>query len=122
MSAHDSSAYSSSSTLKKERFMGKLQPVKSRVPNAPDVDFARGGSDFRMPHNLSSFGKQIVKENCQKVLFGTSKRFRVAGAIGVGPNYAGVSSMARQIISHRRSPASLVFGTSTRDGERKLYS
>lgn len=112
------SAQSSSSS---QRFLGKLQPVVSRRPKKPEVDYDRGGSDFRTPQSTSSFGKQIVKQNSSKTLFGTSPRFRSRTSLGVGPNYAGVSSLSRQIVSHRRTPSAMVFGTSTREGSKKLY-
>lgn len=109
------------STSTEPRFVGTLQPVKSRKPVVPEVNYEKGGCDFRTPHNTSSFGKQIVKPNSRRIILGTSTRFKKAETIGIGPNYAGVSSMSRQIISHRKSPGSMVFGTSTRDSSRKLY-
>jgi hypothetical protein len=106
-----------------ERFLGKLQPTKSRKPLVPEVNYEKGGCDFRTPFSTSAFGKQVLdkRENSRQVLFGTSARLQVTKSLGIGPNYAGVSSMSKQILSHRRTPGSMVFGTSTREGQKKLY-
>jgi hypothetical protein len=104
-----------------EKFIGQLQPVKSRVPKRPEVDYERGGSDFRTPFNTSSFGKQVTKEGSKKIVFARSARFHGTVTLGVGPNYTGIGSMSKQIQSHKKTSGAMVFGTSTRDGSKKLY-
>ena len=42
-------------------FVGRQQPSRSRVPENPPVNYAKGGDDFRCPRNgTSSFGRQIT--------------------------------------------------------------
>lgn len=111
----------------KPAFVGRLQPVCSRVPAVPMVNYEKGGSDFRTPHNTSSFGRQITStKSCNtapRVSLGSSSRFLTAETIGIGPNALGqISSMKRQTTSNRRSAESTSFGTSTRDGALKLYA
>eukprot|EP01031_Cornospumella_fuschlensis_P035241 gene35242-42691_t len=110
-----------------KHFLGKLQPVTSRVPAVPPVNFAKGGSDFRCPLNTSSFGRQTVSgehRNTQPVVrFGAAPRFNSSETLGVGPAAVGqISSMKRQPLSNRPSASSMNFGTSTRDGAWKLYA
>ena len=47
--------------MPEQRFIGKLQPSTSRAPEIPEVQFDKGGSDFRCPslRQTSSFGRQI---------------------------------------------------------------
>ncbi len=111
----------------KPSFIGRLQPVASRVPDVPMVNFDKGGSDFRTPHNISSFGRQITSlkhaNTAGRVPFGNADRFLTSESIGVGPNaLEQMSSMRKQNISNRRSAESTSFGTSTRDGALKLYA
>jgi hypothetical protein len=42
--------------------MGPLQPCQSRIPAIPDVNYEKGGVDFRCPdlRTTSSFGRQIL--------------------------------------------------------------
>lgn len=111
-----------SNTLK---FTGRLQPVTSRLPAIPDVNYAKGGSDFRCPHNTSSFGKQVLSgTNAEPgIRFAACSRFKSAATIGIGPAGAGpTSSMRRQTLSNRRSAESTSFGTSDRDGAWRLYT
>jgi hypothetical protein len=124
---------STSTTKLKERkpagkpFIGKLQPVASRVPAIPMVNYEKGGSDFRCPLNTSSFGKQSIsgenKKTAARMKFGSADRFPSSETIGVGPAGVGqLSSMRVQPLSNRRSAESTSFGTSSRDGAWKLYA
>ena len=102
-------------------FIGRLQPTYSRMPAKPDVDFMKGGSDFRCPHNTSSFGKQVLsgshRSTQPRVQFSSDSRFKTAETVGPGPVAFGqLSSMKKQVISTRRSAESMNFGTSSRDG------
>lgn len=111
----------------KKSFTGRLQPVVSRVPAVPDVKYSKGGSDFRCPNNTSSLGKQVLSGKHRRteggIRFAEGKRFDSAATLGIGPAALGqVSSMKRQVISHRPSAASTSFGTSDRDGAWKLYA
>ena len=120
------------STLPKRKapgksFTGRLQPVCSRVPAVADVNFAKGGSDFRCPNNTSSLGKQVLSGSHRRseagIRFAEGSRFKSAATIGIGPAAQGqISSMKRQALSNRRSAASTSFGTSDRDGAWKLYA
>ena len=110
-------------------YIGKLQPVSSRMPATPDVNFDMGGSDFRTPGNnvTSSFGKQILgfkHTNTQpNAAFSTNSRFSKSDSIGPGPcSLKPTSSLKNQQLSTRRSAESSNFGTSTRDGALKLYA
>ena len=108
-------------------FIGRLQPVTSRVTAKPMVNFEKGGSDFRCPHNTSSIGKQVLSgthRNTQpKVVFSTDSRFHSSATIGPGPAFLKpVSSLKHQPLSTKRSAASMNFGTSSRDGALKLYT
>ena len=86
------------STLKatkstKPAFIGRLQPCTSRLPAKPDVNFEKGGSDFRCPHNTSSFGRQLTSGSHQntepRVNFSSAPRFLSSETIGVGPSALG---------------------------------
>jgi hypothetical protein len=118
----------SPSKRKTKVFMGKLQPVFSRLPAKPPVNYEKGGSDFRTPHEfVSSFGRQIISnkhsQTSAKASFGRNERFGSVESIGPGPGSLGqVSSMRNQNISNRRSAESTSFGTSTRNGALKLYA
>lgn len=86
----------------------------------------KGGSDFRTPSNLSSFGRQILSykhtNSSGTVVFSHDSRFKKAETIGPGPNLPQMSAMKKQVVSTRRSAESTNFGTSTRDGALKLYT
>ena len=108
-------------------FLGRLQPVTSRLPAKPMVDFSKGGSDFRCPLNTTSFGKQVISgphTNSEAgVRFAMGERFNSSGTIGVGPAaLAPISAMKRQVQSHRKSAESCSFGTSDRDSAWRLYA
>ena len=108
-------------------FTGKLQPCASRIPQIPDVDYSRGGSDFRCPHNTSSFGRQVLGkggyETSPCMVFTASNRFGKSETLGVGPGALGqTSSMRKQLLSHKKSAESTSFGTSNRDSALKLYA
>lgn len=128
----ESTALVKSSQLKQRKstgtpFIGKLQPVASRIPANPDVNYEKGGSDFRCPHNTSAFGKQVLsgtsKNTAATVRFSSANRFRSSETIGAGPAICGqLSSMKNQPLSNRRSASSTSFGTSSRDGAWKLYA
>lgn len=125
--------FTNTTTKLKERkptgkaFLGKLQPVASRVPAIPMVNYEKGGSDFRCPVNTSSFGKQCIsgenKKTAPRVKFAGGNRFPSSETVGIGPAGVGqISSMRVQPLSNRRSAESTNFGTSSRDGAWKLYA
>ena len=108
-------------------YLGRLQPVTSRLPAKPMVDFSKGGSDFRCPQSTTSFGRQVLSGSHRNseagVKFAHGARFDSSGTIGVGPAGLGpISSMKNQTISNRRSAESCSFGTSDRDSSWKLYA
>jgi hypothetical protein len=108
-------------------FMGKLQPVVSRLPAVPPVNYEKGGSDFRCPLNTSAFGKQTTggeqKKTAPTTKFGNGNRFPSSETMGIGPAGVGqMSAMKNQPLSNRRSAESTSFGTSSRDGAWKLYA
>ena len=107
--------------LNAKPFLGRLQPTYSRVPAKPDVDFEKGGSDFRCPHNTSSFGRQVLsgshRDSQPRVQFSSDSRFKPSETVGPGPVAFGqVSSMKNQVLSTKQSAQSMNFGTSSRDG------
>jgi hypothetical protein len=107
-------------------FLGKLQPVSSRCPAKPDVNFALGGSDFRT-FDQSCLGKQLVgfkhTSTAARPIFSMNSRFAKSETIGPGPiTLKQISSLKRQTLSTRRSAESSNFGTGTRDGALKLYA
>ena len=105
------------------KFVGRLQRTNKRKPGKPPVDFAKGGSDFRTPHNTSTIGRQVVYESASSIRFGDGSRFDKSDTIGIGPAGLGqVSSMRKQVISKRQSAGSMTFGTSIREDEMKQYS
>lgn len=111
----------------KPAFIGHLQPVTSRMPAKPMVNYEKGGSDFRTPHNTSSFGRQVLGlkhcETSSRTPFPTANRFVSSETVGVGPGaLSQQTSMRKQSLSNRRSAESTSFGTSTRDGALKLYA
>lgn len=111
----------------KQQFVGRLQPVSSRVAAVPMVNYAKGGCDFRTPQHTSSLGRQILSlahmNSAGSTAFGEQPRFLSSETIGVGPGaLAPQSSLQKQLISKRRSAESTSFGTSTRDGALKLYA
>ncbi len=108
-------------------FLGKLQPVASRVPAIPQVNFAKGGSDFRCPMNTTSLGKQLQSaehlKSAPTVKFAAAPRFNSSETLGVGPAGVGQqSSMRKQVLSQRKSAECVNFGTSSRDDAWKLYA
>ena len=123
-----SSTYGGSQTSKvakyesPKRFVGRLQATTTRLPEKPSVNFAKGGSDFRTPQSTSSLGKQILGSTACRVSIASAPRFEKSSTVGIGPNLAQVSSMKKQMISHRTSAPSVGFGTSVRGAELKQYS
>ena len=108
-------------------FIGRFQPASTRLPAKPQVDFAKGGSDFRCPSTTSSFGRQVLSyENyatSSRVKFAESARFGTSETVGPGPcALTPVSSLSRQRMSNKRNSESMHFGSSTRDGALKLYA
>ena len=108
-------------------YLGRLQPVTSRLPAKPMVDFSKGGSDFRCPQNTSSFGRQALsgphRNSEAGVRFAMGSRFNASATLGVGPAALGpISSMKRQTMSHKKSAESCSFGTSDRDSAWRLYA
>jgi hypothetical protein len=116
------------SHTQKKAFISRLQPVTSRAPAIPPVNYEKGGSDFRCPENISSLGKQTLMSGSHRsteprVRFASSDRFHSNESVGVGPMGLGpLSSIRKQSLSHRRSAESTSFGTSSRDGALKLYA
>jgi hypothetical protein len=111
----------------KPKYLGRLQPVTSRLPAKPMVDFSKGGSDFRCPANTTSFGRQVLsgphRNSEAGVKFAMCDRFNSSQTIGVGPAaLAPLSSMKRQTLSERKSAESCSFGTSDRDSAWRLYA
>jgi hypothetical protein len=108
-------------------YVGRLQPVTSRLPAKPMVDFSKGGSDFRCPDNTTSFGRQVLsgphRNSEAGVKFAMGQRFNSSETIGVGPGALGpISAMKNQCQSHRKSAESCSFGTSDRDSAWRLYA
>lgn len=111
-------------------FLGKLQPVQSRVPAVPPVNYAKGGSDFRCPKNTSAMGKQTIsgvnmhhRVTEPRVKFCSAPRFPPSTTIGVGPAaLAPYSSVTRQKVSNRRTAGTMTFGTSSRSDAWKTYT
>lgn len=111
----------------KTAFIGRLQPTTMRKPMKPEVDFSKGGSDFRCPNNTSAFGKQVLGlktySNAPTTRFPSDERFKSAETIGVGPGaLAPYTSMKRQRLSSKRSAESTSFGTSYRESALKTYT
>jgi hypothetical protein len=124
MTSTISTAHTKTSSLK---YTGRLQHSVSRVPEIPDVDYSKGGSDFRCPQNTSSFGRQVLgwkhTNTASKAPFAECPRFGSSATVGPGPAKLGqYSSMKKQTISNRRSAASMSFGTSSRDDALKQYN
>ena len=105
-----------------KRFVGRLQATTTRLPQKPNVDYARGGSDFRTPSRTSSMGKQVVGPTAKRVSMGLAPRFTTLPTNGVGPNVGQISSMKRQAMSNKLSAPSFGFGTSMRGDELKKYT
>lgn len=110
-------------------FLGKLQPVKSRIPAVPPVNYEKGGSDFRCPQNTSALGKQVIsgagghRSTEPTVKFAAAPRFPSSETVGVGPAAVGqYSSLKRQVLSNRKSTGSMNFGTSSRADAWKTYT
>lgn len=57
-----------------------------------------------------------------RAIFAVNKRFMMDKYRSPGPRYPPVSSMGKQVASHRPSAGSINFGTSTRDSALKLYA
>ena len=107
------------------KFIGKQQPCTSRAPEIPPVNYVKGGSDFRCIEKTSSFGRQVqgTRKTSETVVFPRASRFTKSTTLGPGPmTCAPVSSMGRQRTSNRRSYGSITFGTSTREGAKRLYT
>lgn len=124
---YSSSGLSTSSkrNTSKPKFLGRLQPITSRLPQKPEVNFEKGGSDFRCPHDTSSLGKQVIsyKTSSSTLKFPASDRFSKSDTIGPGPAALHPqSSLKHQIPSAKPSASNCNFGTSTRDGALKLYA
>eukprot|EP01035_Chromulina_nebulosa_P019867 gene19867-25819_t len=117
---------SKSTSISKPKFLGPLQPCESRVPAIPDVDYSKGGDDFRCPKNTTSLGRQILGlkhyKTSASVTFGNSNRFLKSETLGPGPLLIGQSSsMQKQILSKQRTAEKTLMGTSSRDDISKLY-
>ena len=106
------------------RFIGRLQRTNIRKQGKPPVDFAKGGSDFRTPHNTTvCIGRQVLYESAPSTRMNRADRFFKSDTVGIGPAGTGqLSSMRRQVLSKRSSAGSMSFGTSIRDDELKQYS
>ena len=115
--------------MEPKKFCGLQQPNRSRKPEIPPVNYAKGGDDFRTPHfkQTSSFGRQILSYKHTKktatIRFAEASRFSKSETVGVGPAAMGQpSSLGKQLISSKRAAGGCTFGTSTRDGALKLYA
>jgi hypothetical protein len=104
------------------KFVGRLQPTTTRLPEKPSVNFAKGGSDFRTPHSTSSIGRQVLGNTAGRVSIASAPRFGTSVSIGTGPNLSQVSSMRKQTMTARPTAPSCGFGTSIRGAELKQYS
>tara|TARA_A100001035_G_scaffold248174_1_gene218148 strand:+ start:56 stop:427 length:372 start_codon:yes stop_codon:yes gene_type:complete len=111
------------------KFCGLQQPMRSRKPEIPPVDYRKGGDDFRCPHfrQTSSFGRQVLSyahtKKSASIRFAEARRFGKADTVGVGPAGTGQpSSLGKQALSNRRAAGGCTFGTSTREGALKLYA
>ena len=105
-----------------KRFVGRLQATTTRLPQKPNVDYAKGGCDFRTPTRSSSMGKQVLGLTAQRVSMGLAPRFTTLSTNGVGPNIGQTSSMRKQAMSNKASAPSFGFGTSMRGDELKKYT
>lgn len=109
-----------------KRYKGNLQQVLPRVTKRAPVNFERGGSDFRCPHDTSSIGKQPLAwphtASSGNYRFATQNRFMQEKHRSPGPRYGMPSSLGKQPASKRTSMPSYGFGTSTRDGALKQYA
>lgn len=105
-----------------KRFVGRLQATTTRLPQKPNVDYAKGGCDFRTPSRSSSMGKQVLGLTAQRVSMGLAPRFTTLSTNGVGPNIGQTSSMRKQAMSNKPSAPSFGFGTSMRGDELKKYT
>ena len=84
-----------------------------------------GGDDFRVVERTSSFGRQIqsTRHAAGAVPIAKGQRFLPSDSYGPGPLLMGqMSCMGKQRLSTRRSYGSITFGTSTRDGAKRLYT
>ncbi|GMI44886.1 hypothetical protein TrCOL_g3151 [Triparma columacea] len=110
---------------KKLKFTGYLQPSSAKSNAKPAVLYDKGGCDFRIV-NPSSLGKQPISgkhlRTAGRAIFAVNKRFMMDKYRSPGPRYPPVSSMGKQVASHRPSAGSINFGTSTRDSALKLYA
>ena len=120
--SRNTSIYSHPPPIPHKRFVGKLQATVTRLPEVPDVDYAKGGSDFRTPNSTSSMGKQVLGKTSACVSISSAKRFTEAYTVGTGVQMGQVSSLKRQSISNKTSAPSYGFGTSMRGAELKQYS
>ena len=107
-------------------FIGKFQPMASRVPEIPPVDYAKGGCDFRCT-NSSSFGRQVQSGKAYTkapvVVFSSAPKFGKNESVGPGPlTLSQPSSLGKQKTSNRRSNGACHFGTSTREAANRLYT
>ena len=110
-----------------ERFIGALQPAQARVFKNPMVNVEKGGSDFRTPVGLSSFGHQPLAlphgiGTEPRTRFSTQSRWVSEKYRSPGPVYGGPSSIGKQLVSYKATAGGVGFGTSTRDGCLKTYA
>jgi hypothetical protein len=107
------------------KFYGKIQPVRSRVPEKPMVNYSKGGNDFRT-FKSSSFGKQVIGfkhlKTAPHVKFTQASRFEDLSNKPYPKYIAPESSLSKQTLSYRRNPSCTTLGTSTRASALKLYT
>lgn len=106
-------------------YVGPLQHTRSRLPTTPDIDYSRGGSDFRVLERTTSFGKQslTLKKTAERTAFGKTNRFSSSHTLGPGPaTVSPYSSLKRQCISKYPTAGRMSFGTMYREDALKTYT
>ncbi|CAM9423860.1 unnamed protein product, partial [Choristocarpus tenellus] len=105
---------------------GRLQPTLPRVKPRPEIDFVKGGSDFRCPRTFSSFGEQTLSRRVYRTAgsptFTKQDRWFVPGDKFKAHGGTPISSMGDQVTSTRISGSRTHFGTSTRDSAMRMYA
>ncbi|CAN0010771.1 unnamed protein product [Discosporangium mesarthrocarpum] len=117
---------SSSQSSLQRAFVGRLQPTTARAKTKPDVNFTKGGSDFRCPTTFSCLGKQSLSRRqyltAASPAFGKQNRWYVPGDKFTAYGGQPISALGDQPTSERISAPRTNFGTSTRDSAAKMYA
>ncbi|CAM9484136.1 unnamed protein product [Sphacelaria rigidula] len=105
---------------------GSLQPTQVRERPHPDVNFAKGGSDFRCPRTFSCLGRQAlsreVYRNAGRPAFSRQDRWYIPGDKFTAHGGTPISALGNQPTSTRKSAGRAHFGTSTRSSANKMYA